>query len=255
MAVGDAVMMFSVERRVAARKTPWASWPGRSVRPPPACPARRRRCRCRAYPREEFSLADGNETSVASDELVRLPVGSKLRRPAASLVAPTFDCMPTRHAVVQHRSLGPPSWDAAGDAACCPGRAGPVRRLRRRPRCRRPGEFLPVDRARHRHRLRTSGHAGGGRTDLPRPALPRCFSGGDAAWGRTERTSSRRSPTAMRRRSSIDKFCNGEDVRKRPPPMVHLMSQKMGITSGASTTRCRTTSGSKVPLRRRQRAP
>ncbi len=28
---------------------------------------------------------------------------------------------------------------------------------------------------------------------------------------------------------SIDKFCNGEDVAKRPPPMTHLMSQKMGI--------------------------
>ena len=28
---------------------------------------------------------------------------------------------------------------------------------------------------------------------------------------------------------SIDRFCNGEDVKKRPPPMVNLMSQKMGI--------------------------
>ena len=28
---------------------------------------------------------------------------------------------------------------------------------------------------------------------------------------------------------SIDKFCQGEDVSQRPPPMVHLMSQKMGI--------------------------
>ena len=28
---------------------------------------------------------------------------------------------------------------------------------------------------------------------------------------------------------SIDKFCNGEDVRKRPGPMVNLVSQKMGI--------------------------
>ena len=28
---------------------------------------------------------------------------------------------------------------------------------------------------------------------------------------------------------SIDKLCQGEDVAKRPPPMVHLMSQKMGI--------------------------
>jgi NADPH-dependent glutamate synthase beta subunit-like oxidoreductase len=28
---------------------------------------------------------------------------------------------------------------------------------------------------------------------------------------------------------SIDKFCNGEDVGVRPPPMVTLMSQKMGI--------------------------
>ncbi len=28
---------------------------------------------------------------------------------------------------------------------------------------------------------------------------------------------------------SIDKFLQGEDVAKRPPPMTHLMSQKMGI--------------------------
>ncbi len=28
---------------------------------------------------------------------------------------------------------------------------------------------------------------------------------------------------------SIDKFCQREDVAKRPPPMVHLLSQKMGI--------------------------
>ncbi len=28
---------------------------------------------------------------------------------------------------------------------------------------------------------------------------------------------------------SIDKLCQGEDVAQRPPPMVHLMSQKMGI--------------------------
>ena len=28
---------------------------------------------------------------------------------------------------------------------------------------------------------------------------------------------------------SIDKFCHGQDVRERPPPMVNLASQKMGI--------------------------
>ena len=28
---------------------------------------------------------------------------------------------------------------------------------------------------------------------------------------------------------SIDRYCRGEDVRQRPPPMVNLMSQKMGI--------------------------
>ena len=28
---------------------------------------------------------------------------------------------------------------------------------------------------------------------------------------------------------SIDRFCQREDVNKRPPPMVHLLSQKMGI--------------------------
>jgi ferredoxin len=28
---------------------------------------------------------------------------------------------------------------------------------------------------------------------------------------------------------SIDRLCNGEDIAKRPPPMVNLVSQKMGI--------------------------
>ena len=43
------------------------------------------------------------------------------------------------------------------------------------------------------------------------------------------KTSSGPLPTAMTAAISIDKFCNGEDLRDRPPPTVTLLSQKMGI--------------------------
>ena len=58
-------------------------------------------------------------------------------------------------------------------------------------------------------------------------SLPRVYFGGDAAFGPKNIiwAVAHGHDAAV----SIDKFCQGEDVAKRPPPMVHLMSQKMGI--------------------------
>jgi len=44
---------------------------------------------------------------------------------------------------------------------------------------------------------------------------------------------------------SIDRFLNGEAVTVRPAPLTQLMSQKMGITSGVTTTMCRSTRASR----------
>ncbi|MGE0339825.1 MAG: FAD-dependent oxidoreductase [Xanthobacteraceae bacterium] len=56
---------------------------------------------------------------------------------------------------------------------------------------------------------------------------PKVFFGGDAAFGPKNIIWAVAHGHAAA--VSIDKFCNGEDVAKRPPPMTHLMSQKMGI--------------------------
>jgi NADPH-dependent glutamate synthase beta subunit-like oxidoreductase len=57
--------------------------------------------------------------------------------------------------------------------------------------------------------------------------IPRVFFGGDAAFGPKNIiwAVAHGHDAAI----SIDKFCQGEDVRLRPPPMVNLVSQKMGI--------------------------
>ncbi len=57
--------------------------------------------------------------------------------------------------------------------------------------------------------------------------LPHVFFGGDAAFGpKNIITAVAHGHEAA---VSIDRFLNGEDPAKRPPPMTHLMSQKMGI--------------------------
>jgi formate dehydrogenase beta subunit len=58
-------------------------------------------------------------------------------------------------------------------------------------------------------------------------SIPQVFFGGDAAFGPKNIiwAVAHGHDAAI----SIDKFCNGEDVRNRPAPMVNLMSQKMGI--------------------------
>jgi formate dehydrogenase (NADP+) beta subunit len=57
--------------------------------------------------------------------------------------------------------------------------------------------------------------------------LPRVFFGGDAAFGPKNIISA--VAHGHEAAVSIDRFVNGEDVARRPPPMTNLMSQKMGI--------------------------
>ncbi|MBL0125529.1 MAG: FAD-dependent oxidoreductase [Betaproteobacteria bacterium] len=58
-------------------------------------------------------------------------------------------------------------------------------------------------------------------------SLPKVFFGGDAAFG--PKNIIWAVAHGHEAAISIDKFCQGEDVAVRPPPMVHLLSQKMGI--------------------------
>jgi NADPH-dependent glutamate synthase beta subunit-like oxidoreductase len=58
-------------------------------------------------------------------------------------------------------------------------------------------------------------------------SLPNVFFGGDAAFG--PKNIIWAVAHGHEAAISIDKFCQSEDVAVRPPPMVHLLSQKMGI--------------------------
>ena len=57
--------------------------------------------------------------------------------------------------------------------------------------------------------------------------LPKVFFGGDAAFG--PKNIIWAVAHGHQAAISIDKFCHGENVSERPPPMVTLVSQKMGI--------------------------
>ncbi|MGZ5036731.1 MAG: FAD-dependent oxidoreductase [Usitatibacter sp.] len=48
---------------------------------------------------------------------------------------------------------------------------------------------------------------------------------------------------------SIDRFCHGEDVKSRPPPMVNLLSQKMGIHEWSYDNQVAPEARFKVPLK------
>ena len=100
-------------------------------------------------------------------------------------------------------------------------------RVRRRAGGGRPGERLPLDRARHRHRVRQVGHAGGRSGDHAARPTRRCSSAATRRSG--PRTSSGPWRTATTRRSRSTSSASGEDVAERPPPGVTLVSQKMGI--------------------------
>jgi NADPH-dependent glutamate synthase beta subunit-like oxidoreductase len=92
---------------------------------------------------------------------------------------------------------------------------------------RRPGEFLPVDRARHRHRVRQVGHAGRGQGD---DAVPRCPTCSSVA---TPRSGPKNIIWAVAHgHDACDLHRQGVPRRGRaraPVPSVVLSSQKMGI--------------------------
>ena len=106
-------------------------------------------------------------------------------------------------------------------------RAGRACALRRRAGRGRPGECLPLDRARHRHRVRQMGHAQGRSEDHARRPIRRCSSAATARSAR--RTSSGRWRTATRPRFPSTRCSAARTSTDRPLPAVELMSQKMGI--------------------------
>ena len=78
-------------------------------------------------------------------------------------------------------------------------------------------------------------------------SLPNVFFGGDAAFGPKNIiwAVAHGHDAAI----SIDKFCSGEDVANRPPPMVNMMSQKMGIHEWSYDNQISTDNRFKVPWR------
>jgi NADPH-dependent glutamate synthase beta subunit-like oxidoreductase len=80
-----------------------------------------------------------------------------------------------------------------------------------------------------------------------RSSLPQVFFGGDAAFGPKNIiwAVAHGHDAAI----SIDKLCSGEDVNQRPPPMVNLMSQKMGIHEWSYDNQISGDQRFKVPLK------
>jgi NADPH-dependent glutamate synthase beta subunit-like oxidoreductase len=76
---------------------------------------------------------------------------------------------------------------------------------------------------------------------------PEVFFGGDAAFGPKNIIWAVAHGHAAA--ISIDKFCNGEDLRDRPPPTVTLLSQKMGIHEWSYDNAISNDIRYKVPLR------
>ena len=76
---------------------------------------------------------------------------------------------------------------------------------------------------------------------------PEVFFGGDAAFGPKNIIWAVAHGHAAA--ISIDKFCNGEDLRDRPPPTVNLLSQKMGIHEWSYDNAISNDIRYKVPLR------
>jgi formate dehydrogenase beta subunit len=122
-------------------------------------------------------------------------------------------------------------------------------RVRRRAGRGRPGERLPLDRARHRHRVRQVGHAGG-RSKTMQSTNPKVFFGGDAAFG--PKNIIWAVAHGHEAAISIDKLLPGEDVR---PPAAggDLVSQKMGIHEWSYDNDISNDLRYKVPLRDKAR--
>jgi len=77
--------------------------------------------------------------------------------------------------------------------------------------------------------------------------IPNVFCGGDAAFG--PKNIIWAVAHAHEAAVSIDKFCHGEDVKKRPPPDVALISQKMGIHEWSYDNDISNDQRYRVPLR------
>ena len=77
--------------------------------------------------------------------------------------------------------------------------------------------------------------------------IPHVFFGGDSAFG--PKNIIWAVAHGHEAAISIDKLCNGEDVKERPAPMVHLMSQKMGIHEWSYDNAISNDQRYKVPLK------
>ena len=80
--------------------------------------------------------------------------------------------------------------------------------------------------------------------------IPNVFFGGDSAFG--PKNIIWAVAHGHEAAISIDKFCNGEDIKERPAPMVHLMSQKMGIHEWSYDNAISPDQRYKVPLKDQQ---
>ncbi len=78
-------------------------------------------------------------------------------------------------------------------------------------------------------------------------SVPNVFFGGDAAFGPKNIiwAVAHGHDAAI----SIDKLCSGEDIRQRPPPLVNLVSQKMGIHEWSYDNEVSNDHRFRVPLR------
>jgi NADPH-dependent glutamate synthase beta subunit-like oxidoreductase len=76
---------------------------------------------------------------------------------------------------------------------------------------------------------------------------PKVFFGGDAAFG--PKNIIWAVAHGHEAAVSIDRFCNGEDVKVRPDPLVNLMSQKMGIHEWSYDNAVSNDNRFKVPLK------
>ncbi len=77
--------------------------------------------------------------------------------------------------------------------------------------------------------------------------IPNVFFGGDSAFG--PKNIIWAVAHGHEAAISIDKLCNGEDMTERPAPMVHLMSQKMGIHEWSYDNAISNDQRFKVPLK------
>ncbi len=78
-------------------------------------------------------------------------------------------------------------------------------------------------------------------------SIPNVFFGGDSAFG--PKNIIWAVAHGHEAAISIDKLCSGEDIKERPAPMVHLMSQKMGIHEWSYDNAISNDQRFKVPLK------